>query len=121
MTLAQKAYLCFQVVRVANLQQELSFSGRVRTRSQVDVSDMSRHADPPTAQQTEKPFNKGFLKVSEIHTIAFAEYGNPKGLPALVVHGGPGAGCFSRHTCASEKQELPHWPVIMSTSRVLHV
>lgn len=25
------------------------------------------------------------------------EYGNPKGQPAIFLHGGPGAGCTSRH------------------------
>lgn len=38
-------------------------------------------------------FDEGFLKVSELHTLWYAQYGNPKGTPVLVVHGGPGAGC----------------------------
>jgi proline iminopeptidase len=38
------------------------------------------------------PFNSGLLKVSEIHTIAYEEYGNPKGKPVLFVHGGPAGG-----------------------------
>ena len=38
-------------------------------------------------------YNKKYmLKVSDIHTIAFFTYGNEKGKPVLVVHGGPGAG-----------------------------
>jgi proline iminopeptidase len=32
------------------------------------------------------------LKVSEIHELYIAEYGNPGGKPVLLVHGGPGAG-----------------------------
>ena len=40
-----------------------------------------------------QPYNKGFLKVSKVHTIAYSEYGNPKGKPVLCVHGGPGGGC----------------------------
>lgn len=39
------------------------------------------------------PFNEGTLKVSEIHSIWYAQYGNPMGIPVIVVHGGPGAGC----------------------------
>jgi hypothetical protein len=39
-----------------------------------------------------KAFEKGTLKVSDIHTIAYSQYGNPEGKPVLVVHGGPGAG-----------------------------
>ena len=39
-----------------------------------------------------QPFNKGTLKVSDIHTIAYSQYGNPHGKPVLFVHGGPGGG-----------------------------
>ena len=39
-----------------------------------------------------KAYKSGMLKVSDIHTIAYSLYGNPKGKPALLVHGGPGAG-----------------------------
>lgn len=39
----------------------------------------------------------GFLKVSELHTLYYEVYGSPRGVPAVVVHGGPGAGCFPNH------------------------
>ena len=39
-----------------------------------------------------KPFNSGTLAVSELHSVYFAEYGNPEGAPAVYLHGGPGAG-----------------------------
>jgi proline iminopeptidase len=39
-----------------------------------------------------KPSHEGYLKVSDLHQIWYAEYGNPKGMPVVVVHGGPGAG-----------------------------
>jgi hypothetical protein len=39
-----------------------------------------------------EPFHKGFLKVSDIHTIAYTMYGDPDGKPVLFVHGGPGGG-----------------------------
>jgi proline iminopeptidase len=39
-----------------------------------------------------KPFKKDFLQVSDIHKIAYYLYGNPNGIPVLVLHGGPGAG-----------------------------
>lgn len=35
---------------------------------------------------------EGMLKVSELHTVAWFEYGNPEGKPVLFVHGGPGGG-----------------------------
>lgn len=39
-----------------------------------------------------KPYRKGWLDVGEGHKIYYELYGNPKGKPVLVVHGGPGAG-----------------------------
>ncbi len=39
-----------------------------------------------------EPFATHRLKVSSLHEIHVAEYGNPEGKPVLVVHGGPGAG-----------------------------
>ena len=35
---------------------------------------------------------KGFLEVSDIHTIYWERSGNPKGKKILVIHGGPGGG-----------------------------
>lgn len=32
------------------------------------------------------------LQVSKIHTITYYTYGNPKGKPVLIIHGGPGGG-----------------------------
>jgi len=40
-----------------------------------------------------KPFHEGYLKVSPIHELWYAEYGNPVGTPVIVLHGGPGGGC----------------------------
>lgn len=40
-----------------------------------------------------EPYNQGNLKVSDIHTLYYEEVGNPHGQPAVVLHGGPGAGC----------------------------
>ncbi|MFH1940712.1 MAG: prolyl aminopeptidase [bacterium] len=37
-----------------------------------------------------KPFNTGYLKVSDIHEINYELYGNPEGRPVFVLHGGPG-------------------------------
>ncbi|PZW01560.1 prolyl aminopeptidase [Metamycoplasma auris] len=39
-----------------------------------------------------EPYNTGYLKVDEIHTIYYEEVGNPEGSPILFVHGGPGGG-----------------------------
>jgi len=44
-----------------------------------------------------KPFVTHSLRVDEIHTLHVEECGNPGGLPALFLHGGPGAGCDPMH------------------------
>lgn len=38
------------------------------------------------------PFEKDFLKVSNIHEIYYELSGNLEGIPVFVIHGGPGAG-----------------------------
>jgi proline iminopeptidase len=38
-------------------------------------------------------FNEGFLETGDGHSLYFAECGNPRGAPVLIVHGGPGGGC----------------------------
>lgn len=42
-----------------------------------------------------EPHQTHRLKVSAIHEVHVAEYGNPDGKPVLLVHGGPGAGSNS--------------------------
>lgn len=37
-------------------------------------------------------YSDGMMRVSDIHSIYYHEYGNPKGKPVLFVHGGPGGG-----------------------------
>jgi proline iminopeptidase len=39
-----------------------------------------------------EPYRTGTLDVGDGHTVYFEECGNPRGLPALLVHGGPGGG-----------------------------
>jgi proline iminopeptidase len=34
----------------------------------------------------------GFLRVSDVHELYFEESGNPQGIPAVFLHGGPGGG-----------------------------
>jgi proline iminopeptidase len=40
----------------------------------------------------QEPYEKGMLQVSNIHTLYYEVSGNPKGKPALILHGGPGGG-----------------------------
>jgi len=39
-----------------------------------------------------KPNSEHMLKVSELHEIYFASYGNQNGIPVIALHGGPGSG-----------------------------
>jgi proline iminopeptidase len=39
-----------------------------------------------------EPFDTGRLRVSELHEIYYEQCGNPKGKPAVFLHGGPGVG-----------------------------
>ena len=39
-----------------------------------------------------EPFDSGMLKVSDIHEIYYERVGNPDGIPAVFLHGGPGGG-----------------------------
>lgn len=60
------------------------------------------------------PYNEGFLQVSTIHNLYYAQFGNPKGMPVLVLHGGPGAGCDES---LSAFFDLTHYRVIMVDQR----
>jgi proline iminopeptidase len=39
-----------------------------------------------------EPFDSGLLPVSDIHEIYYERCGNPKGIPVVFLHGGPGGG-----------------------------
>lgn len=39
----------------------------------------------------------GLLQVGDGHSVYVEVLGNPNGVPALFVHGGPGAGCYPNH------------------------
>lgn len=49
-----------------------------------------------------KMFNGGFLPESGGHQVFFAEYGNPKGKPILVFHGGPGGSFKPKHVAFAD-------------------
>ena len=51
----------------------------------LDFDNTRLYPQPPIVAE-------GMLKVSELHTVAWYEYGNPAGKPVLFVHGGPGGG-----------------------------
>ncbi|TCT12093.1 prolyl aminopeptidase [Tepidamorphus gemmatus] len=44
-----------------------------------------------------EPLDQGYLDVGDGHSIYWEVCGNPDGLPAVFLHGGPGAGCSPDH------------------------
>lgn len=42
-------------------------------------------------------YDTGFLKVDDIHALYYEQSGNPKGVPVVFLHGGPGAGSAPKH------------------------
>jgi proline iminopeptidase len=44
-----------------------------------------------------EPFRTDRLAVDDLHTLYWEECGNPRGVPVLFLHGGPGAGCSPEH------------------------
>ncbi len=39
-----------------------------------------------------EPYQNGWLKVSDLHTLYYEQVGNPHGIPVIFLHGGPGVG-----------------------------
>ena len=44
-----------------------------------------------------EPYRSGRLQVDDLHSLYWEECGNPNGVPAVFLHGGPGAGLAPRH------------------------
>lgn len=42
-------------------------------------------------------YETGYLSVGDGHTLYYELYGNPKGMPVLFFHGGPGSGFLQKH------------------------
>ena len=63
----------------------------ITTESACDAKPVDKFAKTALFPKIQS-YEKGLLKVSDIHSIAYSVYGNPKGKPVLVVHGGPGGG-----------------------------
>ena len=63
---------------------------------------------------TPQPFHVGYLPKQNGHKVWYAEYGNPKGIPIIVCHGGPGS--KSRATYTSN-YDLDKYHVIIFDQR----
>jgi proline iminopeptidase len=44
-----------------------------------------------------EPYDTGMLALDDIHTMYWEVSGNPRGIPVLFLHGGPGGGCSAEH------------------------
>ena len=44
-----------------------------------------------------EPYDSGLLEVGDGHSVYWEACGNPRGMPALFLHGGPGGGCSAAH------------------------
>lgn len=60
------------------------------------------------------PNSEAYLPVSKQHQLYYATYGNPKGIPVVVLHGGPGGGCSDT---MARNFDLDKWHVIMFDQR----
>ena len=61
------------------------------------MNDMHRSTDGHELYPDIEPYATGVLEVSDGYTLPYELCGNPQGLPAVVLHGGPGAGCTLTH------------------------
>jgi proline iminopeptidase len=62
----------------------------------VPAAQAQESRGPGELFPTCKPYETGYLQVSELHSIYYALCGNPEGKPVFVLHGGPGFGCYPR-------------------------
>ena len=70
-----------------------SAAARIRVDSLMDISPRPRTELYPPLE----PFNAGRLALDRIHTMYWEEAGNPRGVPVVFLHGGPGAGSAPNH------------------------
>lgn len=55
--------------------------------------------------KTYPPYKKGFFKVTDGHKLYYELYGNPRGIPVVFVHGGPGAGFHEKKKASFDKRK----------------
>ncbi len=61
-----------------------------------------------------EPYQKGMLKVSDIHEIYYEQSGNPNGQAVIFLHGGPGAGTSPYHRRFFDPQ---HYRIVLLDQR----
>ena len=69
-------------------RRSASPGARALPRSRADSTNSANSAlYPPIG-----PFERGYLRVSELHELYYEQSGQPRGKPAVFLHGGPGGG-----------------------------
>lgn len=61
-----------------------------------------------------EPFDTGFLKVSDLHTIYYEQSGNPNGKKIVFFHGGPGGGLDEKYRRYFDPEK---WHVVLFDQR----
>ena len=61
-----------------------------------------------------KPSKEGYLPEVDGHQVYYADYGNPRGKPVLIFHGGPGGSCKPKQTAGFD---LKKYRVLMFDQR----
>src|SRR6185295_3754678 len=61
-----------------------------------------------------EPYNSFYLPVGEPHQLYVEEVGNPKGQPAVFLHGGPGGGFNTNHRRLFDPE---HYRIILLDQR----
>jgi proline iminopeptidase len=61
-----------------------------------------------------EPYQTGALRLDARHTMYWEQSGNPRGVPALFLHGGPGAGATSVHRRFFDPA---HWRIVIFDQR----
>lgn len=59
-------------------------------------NNMEPQSSASGAASLAQPVQEFRLPVSDLHELSVLEYGNPKGIPAVFLHGGPGAGVSAK-------------------------
>jgi proline iminopeptidase len=82
------------VLRAKSATRKSARATAPRARKRSSASPELRTLYPPI-----KPYRTGYLRVSELHEIYYEESGNPRGKPAVFLHGGPGGGTDGKMRC----------------------
>ena len=83
--------------RVTSLPPSKWTSRRRQLHTSSYLDSLSTQQTLRTLYPSIQPYANDSIQVSSLHTLQYQIYGNPDGLPALFLHGGPGAGCYPNH------------------------